>query len=328
MLCLRRSVALCAMLVAATAVAEKGERRYWPGPVLTAEAQSQELCESEPDRLFVSTKHGSECIAYVVTHGNEARREAVFFFNGDSPPFPDKAAFDDHMRKGEATALKRMQKWADKFHVRYVYVSRLGLQGSSGDHRERRKPHETYMMDAAVKQLQKLLAIDDFAIVGQSGGSTISAGLLTLGLSGVKCAVLGSGAYELVDLEYELKTKKHHQNVVKTALARRMYDPSKHIANIEQDTERRIFVIGDPQDQKAYFPQQKHFAEALSAAGHHTDLIEVAAYEHHGAAKYTIPAAGACLNGLSDEKIEHAIERMQPHREKHEEDAGAGDTTE
>jgi hypothetical protein len=58
-------------------------------PVLAAEGKSQALCESVPNRIFVATTVGSECIAYWTTKGNEQRRQAVFFIDGDLPPVAD-----------------------------------------------------------------------------------------------------------------------------------------------------------------------------------------------------------------------------------------------
>jgi len=308
-----RAVLIAVTLIAATAAHAKQTKRYWPGPVLTAEAKSRALCESVPNRIFVATKAGSECVAYVVTKGNESRRQAVLFFNGDAPQLPDAATFDSLMRENLASVEKVMQHWADKLHVRYVYVARLGLQGSSGDHRRRRQPHETAIMGVVTKTLMQRLGLDSVALAGQSGGSTIAAALLEMKQPGIACAVLGSGAFSLTDLEYANRTKKGAR-VNKAALARTMYDPSKHVAEIAADPARRIFVVGDAQDQKAAFPQQADFAASLKAAGHHAELLQVgaAAPDHHSTARYTLPTAGACLNRLPDDKIARAVANMQP----------------
>jgi hypothetical protein len=70
-------------------------------------------------------------------------------------------------------------------------------------------------------------------------------------------------------------------------------------------------VLGDREDPKAAFPQQTHFVDSLKGAGNHAVQIEVEAYHHHGAARYAVPTAGACLNGLSDAKIVSAVAKMQ-----------------
>ena len=308
---LGRMIILAAAVCAAFSVAAfAASKRYWPGPVLAAEGKSQALCESVPNRIFVVTTVGSECIAYWTTKGNEQRRQAVFFIDGDLPPVADQAAFQEHMHKTEDGIEKLMQKWADKLHVRYVYLAQPGLHGSSGNHKDRMKARETMILGGAAKLLEDRLGVDSIALAGQSRGSTIAASLLTLKLHGVKCAVLGSGAFEIVNLEYDVRANGHH-SVEKAALRKIMYDPSAHIDGIEPDAARRIFVIGDREDPKAAFPQQTHFVESLKAAGNHAVQIEVEAYHHHGAARYAVPTAGACLNGLPDNKIVTAVAKMQ-----------------
>lgn len=99
-----------------------------------------------------------------------------------------------------------MQLWADRLRVRYVYISRTGLQGSSGNHGDRRLPKEAFVTNAVVDGLKSKFGFDDIALTGQSGGATIAASLPTLGRKDVRCEVLGSGATEAVDLEPRLPT--------------------------------------------------------------------------------------------------------------------------
>jgi hypothetical protein len=95
---LYRAVLAPALLLGATVVtgAARADQAhpYQPGPALTEEASSQDLCESVPNRVFVATKLGSECVAYTVSKGYEDRREAVFLINGDSQGFADAALLD------------------------------------------------------------------------------------------------------------------------------------------------------------------------------------------------------------------------------------------
>jgi len=100
-----------------------------------------------------------------------------------------------HLRRrgvGAAKSEGMMQIWADQFKVRYVFVSRVGMQGSSGNHAERRFPKETIVMNAVTDALKIRLGLDKLALAGHSGGSTIAASLLTMGRNDVTCAVLGS----------------------------------------------------------------------------------------------------------------------------------------
>jgi hypothetical protein len=75
---LHRAVLAPALFLAATVVTGVARadqaHPYQPGPALTEEANSQDLCESVPNRIFVATKLGSECVAYTASKGYEDRR--------------------------------------------------------------------------------------------------------------------------------------------------------------------------------------------------------------------------------------------------------------
>ncbi len=280
---------------------------YMPGPVHQAEARSRQLCESQPGRVFVSVKFVSECVAYSVTAGNENRPEAVFFFDGDAPAQANAKAFDDYMRVGQLSAEKQMLNWANNFHIRYFYISRLGVQGSSGSStKTRRTAHETLILGLAAKVLAKRYGIKNMAIAGQSGGSTIGAGMMTMGFNGIKCMSLGSGAFDPIGL-FADDSRANGRSVDREALKRTIYNPASFIHSIPADPNRRIFVLGDTQDPKAKFPQQASFVKGLQEAGHHALLSKIAGQYHHGASDYALAAAGGCMNGLEDRAIMKAM---------------------
>lgn len=276
------------------------------GPVLVAEAKSKQLCESDPNRIFVKYQSGSECIAYYATKGLEQDTRAVMFFDGDATI---ESLADPAKQAANLENKKRfLDRWSAKLKVRYVYISRVGLNGSSGNHALRRKPNETMVMDAAIDILKQRLGLDRIAVAGQSGGSTISASLLTRGRTDIACAVLGSGAYELAALEYDIMTS-HGKNVTKEAIAKAVYDPSEHVDGIRRDPNRRIFILGDAADQRTPIDQQIRFNDDIEAAGHHVRFAFINAKGDldHGAMQATIPTAGACLNGMSDDRIVAAV---------------------
>jgi len=278
--------------------------------VLVEESRSKEKCEADANRIFVTTELGSECVAYFVTKGFETRRQAVMFFDGD---VSQQQYLTPGLLEGYLAQQKRlMQVLADRLRVRYVYVSRLGLEGSSGNHGERRQPKETLVMNAVVDGLKTRLGLDDLALAGQSGGATIAAGLLTLGRKDVQCAVLGSGGMETVEVEYDSSIKRGY-HPIKAVLARKFYDPSAHLATIGQREDRRIFALGDPRDSIVAFELQSQFVDDLNAAGHAAKLIEVEGKgpQHHDVELLALPVAGACLNGVTDESIIRAVARDQ-----------------
>lgn len=292
-------------LVGSASMAAADGAKTRPGAytaVLAAEGKSRALCESVPLRVFVSTAEGSECVAYFVTKGQETKRQAVMFFDGDMPAetYADPAA----MERALANTKAGLQTWADKLKVPYVMVSRIGLNGSSGNHGDRRRPRETHIMNAAIDLLKAKLGIERIGLAGQSGGSTISASLLSLGRRDIACAALGSGAFEVVDLHHK-SLIRNGRTVAKSVLQKGMYDPASHVGDIPADARRRVFIIGDTTDTRTPFDQQQRYAEALLAAGHHAVLVAIEATGDldHSAARYAVPTAGGCLIGTKDAQL-------------------------
>lgn len=308
--CLATALLMLAAPFATVAAADKSPALKPYDNALQAEARSKDLCEKVPGRLFVTAGKASECVAYFVTSGHQHTTHAVIYLDGDT----SLEKYQDHEKLAKARDARQsfLQKWADRLGQRYIDISRLGINGSSGNHGARRKPHETVIMNEAIDLLKAKLGLDSVTLAGQSGGSTIAAGLLTFGRKDIQCAVLGSGAYEIVDLDHAFRVAKGAK-VDKAALAKVMYDPSKNIDGIFKDPARRIFVLGDEADTKTPYDQQLRFTNAVRAAGHHARIfpIDAKGETDHDAARMTIPVAGACARGDSDEKIYKGIPKRR-----------------
>ena len=308
-LCLMAAIAQMAACLPASA-AQKPIKSN--SNVLVAEGKSKAICEAVDGRIFVDTRWGRECIAYYVTKGFETQRRAVIFFDGDISleNYSDPAK----MAKNLDATHEYMQSWSNKLKVRYISISRVGVNGSSGNHGERGKPKELMIMNAATDALKQKLGLDTIALAGQSRGSTIAASMLSLGRNDVSCAVLGSGALELVELESAL-LKEKGLSVSKAKMYDAMFDPASHVDSIAPNSNRRIFVMGDEADARTPFAQQQRYAAKLQAYGHHAKLIRVDAGDagsatDHAATLFVLPTAGGCLKGTSDEQLVKANDNL------------------
>lgn len=276
---------------------------------LIEESKSEPLCHKLPDHIFVRHKLGTACIAYIATRPIESRR-AIVFFDGDTKP---EDYLDTERRARNIAGLKNyMQAVADKLSVRIVRVARLGLDGSSGNHVDRRKPDEIHAMNAAVDVLKERLGFDDVILAGQSRGSLVAASLLTLGRKDVACAVLGSGVFEHARFIHAAASKANPKLKLST-VEKAVYDPSTRIGAIATDQRRRIFVVGDPDDAQVPFDQQERFAHSVGKAGHHARLHRIDAFDEkqHGAVRYVLPLAAHCARNADDERIATAITRIR-----------------
>lgn len=285
--------------------------------VLVAEGASQKLCEAAPSRIFIRHDDDTACLAYFATSGHETKRRAVVFFDGDAKPeqYADTAGRERRLKNIE----RNLQSLATRLKVRIVRIARLGLDGSSGNHADRRRPKEIHIMNATVDALKARLGFDDIVLAGQSRGSLIAASLITLGRKDVACAVLGSGVFEHANFIHQAVLKGNpHAKVKPGTFARHVYDPSIAIGAIAVDSKRRIFIMGDPQDAQVPFDQQQRFAHGIGKAGHHVRLFEIDAYDEkqHGAVKYVMPAAAHCANGAVDKQIESIVSRVRQNLAK------------
>ena len=75
-----------------------------------------------------------------------------------------------------------------------IYLARIGVDGTSGDHRSRKTVLELKLVDVALDAIKRRHGFEGFHIVGQSGGSQILGGLIGL-RQDIGCAIAGSGQF-------------------------------------------------------------------------------------------------------------------------------------
>lgn len=278
---------------------------------LVAEGNSKLLCEAAPDRVFVRHDLGTACIAYHATAPRAGNSLAVIYFEGDVPAAD--AQKPQYAQKYLANMRRVFAHLAERHGVRFVFIARPGLFGSSGNHASRRSAGEMLTMNAAVDAVKARLQLTEIVLAGQSGGSTVGAALLTLGRRDVSCAVLGSGLLSVVEIEYAHRVRERLPDIRPALLQVLLFDPTDRLDWIERRQGRRIFVLGDPTDTRTPFAQQRRFADRVRALGHHATAIEVTGEGEmmHGVAHHTLPAAALCARGAEDAAIQQAVEPRQ-----------------
>ncbi len=278
---------------------------------LTAEGSSKQLCESVADRVFVRHDLGTACISYFATSGATQSRAAVVYFEGDVPAAD---LLKPNFTKNYLTTLRTAFKtFADRSGVRFVFIARPGLFGSSGNHAARRSSAEMLTMNAALDAVKARLKLTDIVLAGQSGGSTVAAALLTLGRRDITCTVLGSGLLSVVEIEHAHRVREKLPAIRPAVLQVLLYDPTDRLDWIEPIQSHRIFVLGDPADKRTPFTQQRRFAERVQALGHRATAIEVKGQGElmHSVAHHTLPAAALCARGADDATIRQAVAPQQ-----------------
>jgi hypothetical protein len=256
---------------------------------------------------------------YLSTAGGEGPRPVVFLDGDQNVKLDAKTwTWKDTSEVRDIDTDELMGK-ADQFskvaRTTAIFVGRIGLGGSSGNHTARHSLLELHLMNAALDALKQRYGFEGFHLAGQSGGSKVSGGLLGLRRD-IACAALGSGP---------LAT----QSVKNPDLGRYFFDASQNVSLMAKDRLLRPFVITDKTDKRVPMAQQTGFVDKMRAAGRKVPqlFVEATDDEHHGVQRYTELVAGGCVLGKSDEEIARAIgimvKRDAEYNEMRRKEAGA-----
>jgi hypothetical protein len=266
-------------------------------------------CAAIPSTLWLTVNGRQFCIRYYLsTLGGDGSRPVVFL-QGDKlgrlntrsgvfSPRPNDKDLDTDNFARIADKLSRATK------TTAIYLARVGLDGSSGHHSIRHSVLELNVTNAALDALKQRHRFGGFHLIGQSGGSLLSGGMLAL-RNDIGCAVIGSGPLAL------LKPPRHSADP-----ARDYFNVADAIPTIAQRRATRILVVTDPADKKVPERSQTGFAQRLRQAGGQAEQFMVQATDdnRHGVVAYAITAAIGCLRGNNTQDIAEHIQRQVDKR--------------
>lgn len=251
------------------------------GPDLGLEwgaAPDKGKCPDVQSFLWVQHDEGFDCIRYFASGSLSNSKVVILHLSGDRDGFVGMSAQeipDNTKRRRDAIAANL----ASGANVPVVLLARPGTYGSSGDHRKKRQPREFLALNAAVTLLRQRYSIDEFVLWGHSGGATAAAALLTMGRLDVKCAVLTSGAFGLIERARRRAIsagRTYVEGLDATGLPS-PYDPMFEVNRIPYDADRRIYILGNSRDASTPFDLQERFASELISTGHDVEVKEVPA---------------------------------------------------
>ncbi|NWC95580.1 MULTISPECIES: S9 family peptidase [unclassified Pseudomonas] len=260
---------LCAGVPGVWALGDDSTPLLWNTPA------DQATCNQTDSSLWVELAGGDECIRYFAGAVLSHAPVVIAMFHGDRNVEMHRSP---ESIRGNTLAAKVAQAKAlsRRAGVPVVIVARPGTYGSSGNHGQRRQAREFIALDGALNELRKRYSIGQFVLLGHSGGATVAAALLTLGRTDVKCAVMTSGAFALVQRAQMLRQTQGLPSRPgrDTNGLLHPYDPVEHIAGIAVAPARPLFVIGSVDDQVTPFGLQERFFQGLVGAGHHAQLVK------------------------------------------------------
>jgi hypothetical protein len=278
-------------------------------------------CDAIAQAVWVNVSGRDFCVRYYLsTAGGEGPRPLVFIqgdyfgkldpktWNWADPSDAKDINTDDLMRM--ADGFSKMAK------TTAIYLARIGVEGTSGNHTARKTVLELRLMNAALDAIKQRHGFEGFHLVGQSGGSKLVGGLIGLRRD-IACAVSGSGP---------LATGGSPKV---TDPARSFFDVTPSIPQLAQNRSLRLLLVTDPADRKVPIDQQTGFVEKMRQAGRQVPqfFVEATDEDHHGVVMYSELVAAGCVLGRTDGEIARAVStivrRSAEYNERRQKEASA-----
>ncbi len=260
---------------------------------------TSEQCASLAGAVWARLPSGeAECIRYWASGlaAGAANSRVLFYIPGDQMSFDTPDA-------GYASRSPRsMQALADNSQARlgmaFVLLSRPGMLGSSGEHKQRRRELEPRLVSAALDEIKKKHGIEELSLAGLSGGGHTVAALLGW-RSDIVCAVPASAASS-PKMRWRIMGRDRDVTGFSDS-----YEPVDHLKAGVFNAKLRVFVLGDPKDSNVMWATQTPLADRLKALGVPVELVngEGSDAQRHflGASAQTI--GGLCAQGRSTQEI-------------------------
>jgi hypothetical protein len=258
-------------------------------------------CAAIEQAVWLSVSGRDFCVRYYLsTAGGEGPRPLVFlqgdYFGKLDPktwtwvdPSDAKDINTDDLMK-MADGFSKMAK------TTAIYLARIGVEGTSGNHTSRKTLLELHLMNAALDAIKQRYGFEGFHLVGQSGGSKLVGGIIGLRRD-IACAVSGSGP---------LVTPGGPKS---TDPGRTFFDVSQNIPALAQNRSLRLLLVTDPADKRVPIAQQTAFADKMRQAGRQVPqfLVEATDEDHHGVVIYSELVVAGCVLGRTDGEIARAV---------------------
>jgi pimeloyl-ACP methyl ester carboxylesterase len=262
---------------------------------------TQAQCNGIEQAVWVTTgATEGECLRYwasqMVKPGQNKR--ILVFFHGDIWVGAGKTN-RDYLENNIDKLQTAVDQVGKRLGVPYVYFSRPGTHGSSGDHMQRRRPVESRLISQALDVLKERWRVEEFVIAGQSGGGHVTASLLTL-RSDIVCAVPTSAP-----ASPKMRWQMAGRSIDTTGYAD-SYEPTQYLKAKQHHPKLRVFILGDPNDKNVFWPTQTVLAEKLTELQVHNAVLqgEGTGPDMHGLSNSSRLVASWCFKDWSTPDIE------------------------
>jgi hypothetical protein len=307
-----------ALAAAASAWTGAGAEIIKKEDLLRGITMTRDQCAATKQTLWLNVDKQEFCVRYYLsTAGGEGARPVVFL-SGDHfgtvniktwqwiPVANDKHAnvtfdpVDAYQDINTDDLMKTADAFSKMAKTTAIYLARIGVDGTSGDHVFRKTLLELHLMNAALDAIKQRHGFEGFHLAGQSGGSVLVTALAGMRRD-IACAVSGSGRLAI------------SPDSASKDPARTLIDPLGFISPIAQNPAVRFMMVTDAADRNAPPKQQQTpFVEKMHRAGRDIPQYFVTATDdfHHGVVSYTELVAGGCALGKPEADIATAVGAM------------------
>lgn len=262
---------------------------------------TQDYCQDPETSVWINVDGKGECIRYFAAGLKNENKIVHVWFHGDRLRTVGRLkdrnvkviAYHDNS-PDQLLQIANAEYRESK--IPYIRFSRPGAYGSSGDHKKRRLSREIEVVNAALDEIKKKYRISSFILSGQSGGGHTVGSLLSL-RNDISCAVITSG---LVSVGKRNRIKNWSTDATGYSW---FYDPVKYVDKITKNTNRPIFIVGDPKDSNVPFSTQEYYYNELKKYGHSAWLIKSNSGNHHSLESVGFKIIKMWISGVSPEKI-------------------------
>jgi hypothetical protein len=282
----------------------QGPRTFSAADVVNGTKVSREACARLPHAVFVEAFGEGICIRYYSSGPAEGTRPVVFF-TGDVLGLDAKGRREvdpGYLTQAPEYIDVAARVWAGRLGTPVIFFGRMGLNGSSGWHGDRRTALEVEVTARALDAIAAKERLAGFHLVGQSGGAMLIPALIAA-RDDVGCAVIASGPLDFrafartYGITFREKGRRAH------------HDPMTTVAAVAAATTRpdptRLFLLTDPADSAVPAVHQLPFAVAVAKLGGRVQVIRTGGrdVQHHALIEKALFVSGECVAGLPDDAI-------------------------
>ncbi|MBN8990871.1 MAG: alpha/beta hydrolase [Rhizobiales bacterium] len=299
----RGSLVAMLLAIASLAAAPAGAEIIRKEDTLRGITMTREECAAKPQTLWLNVYGQDFCVRYYLSTAGGQGPRPVVILNGDHNGPVDLARWTwADPSKAADINTDNLVAMADHFskmaRTTAIYLGRIGVEGTSGNHLSRKTLLELRLMNAALDALRQRHGFEGFHLFGESGG-----GRLVLGLAEMRrdigCLVSGSG-----QIAGRVPAAQPRDP------GRAYFDIIDDVQLLEQNRALRMMVISDPNDQQVPTDrQQTPMVRMLRQAGYTVPhlFVEATDPKRHSVVEYGAVAMGGCVLGRHDLEIAQAI---------------------